>query len=282
MATGDIRVLAENYDALLRHCAYMRAMAVDETVKYGLGDWCAPFDGLSLYVNMTKFKCPVEVSDTAFRYAAVCASERWAGLLGRSQDEACLHAEAESIRAAFRKHFYDKQKNRVAGDCQSSTAMMLYYGFAEQDEIPGLVQRLSELIDAQNGHLDFERFGAVWTGEKSLADDWGPGLSQLSLLVGSGGNNALGMLEWERFALPPHVLRRFGLFLQIRWRYPSDGAGIPGNSSSPGDQLWDCRSGVPGQNSFGHGGMQLYSAGRWCGNSYCCTTWSDGYIGIAT
>lgn len=51
MATGDIRVLAENYDALLRHCAYMRAMAVDETVKYGLGDWCAPFDGLSLYVN---------------------------------------------------------------------------------------------------------------------------------------------------------------------------------------------------------------------------------------
>ena len=49
----------------------MRALAVDETVKYGLGDWCAPFDGLSLYVNMTKFKCPVEVSDTAFRYAAV-------------------------------------------------------------------------------------------------------------------------------------------------------------------------------------------------------------------
>lgn len=75
------------------------------------------------------------------------------GLLGRSQDEACLHAEAESIRAAFRKHFYDKQKNRVAGDCQSSTAMMLYYGFAEQDEIPGLVQRLSELIDARMGIL---------------------------------------------------------------------------------------------------------------------------------
>ena len=137
----------------------MRSMAVDEIVKYGLGDWCAPFDGPSLYVNMTKFKCPVEVSDTAFRYAAVCASERWAGLLGRSQDEACLHAEAESIRAAFRKHFYDKQKNRVAGDCQSSTAMMLYYGFAEQDEIPGLVQRLSELIDAQNGHLDFGVLG---------------------------------------------------------------------------------------------------------------------------
>ena len=95
MATGDIRVLAENYDALLRHCAYMRAMAVDETVKYGLGDWCAPFDGLSLYVNMTKFKCPVEVSDTAFRYAAVCASERWAGLLCmRKQNQYGRHSES--------------------------------------------------------------------------------------------------------------------------------------------------------------------------------------------
>ena len=73
--------------------------------------------------------------------------------------------------------------------------------------------------------IRIERFGAVWTGEKSLADDWGPGLSQLSLLVGPGSNNALGMLEWERLALSPHVLRRFGLFLQIRWRYPSDGAG---------------------------------------------------------
>ena len=159
MATGDIRILSDNYDALLHHCSYMRAMAVDEIVNYGLGDWCAPFEGPSLYVNMTKFKCPVPLSDTAFRYAAVSAAERWAQLLGKSEDEKELHQEALSIKESFRRHFYNKKTNRVAGDCQSSTAMMIYYGFAEEDEIPALMQRLSELIDINNGHLDFGILG---------------------------------------------------------------------------------------------------------------------------
>jgi len=45
-------------------------MSDDYIVHYGLGDWCAPFEGPALAVNMASFKCPVPVTDTAFFYSA--------------------------------------------------------------------------------------------------------------------------------------------------------------------------------------------------------------------
>lgn len=156
---GDTREMDASYDALCRYIGFLDTMANDRIVSYGLGDWCAPFEGAAITKNMESFKCPVAVSDTAYYYAAVCAASLFARLLGRPDDAAAYAAQAEEIRAAFREKFYDTKTLTVAGDCQTATGMMISFGMAEPEEIAPLTQRLVEQIRRDGGKLDFGILG---------------------------------------------------------------------------------------------------------------------------
>lgn len=176
--SGDLQALADNYDAHFRYVSYLDTMAVDHIVNFGLGDWCAPFDGPALTVNMIKFKCPVALSDTAYYYQSVKDLAFSAKALGK-HDEAVVHAaHAEEIRQAFRQRFFDKRTYTAAGDCQTSTGMMVFFGLAYPEEIPHLMERLREQIRRDGGKLDFGILGmkAVLTamgenGDAQLALD---------------------------------------------------------------------------------------------------------------
>jgi len=124
--TGDKRVIAENYEAITRHFGYMDRMAEGGIVNYGIGDWCAPFEGRALAVNMSSFKAPVELTDTGYYYNAADTIARMASVLGLPDDEKHYRETAGTIKEAFRAEFYDKTSNKVAGDCQTSTACMIY------------------------------------------------------------------------------------------------------------------------------------------------------------
>ena len=161
MATGDKDILAENVEALRLHCDYVYSMAEDDgTVHYGLGDWCAPFEGEAISVNMEKFKCPVEVSDTAFYYSALTHLVKFAKILGRDDIIAKYGPRAEATKKIFREKFFDKKTFTVKGDCQSATGIAVYHGLCEDDEIVPLADRLCEQIVRDGGHLDFGVLGA--------------------------------------------------------------------------------------------------------------------------
>lgn len=156
---GDLDVLRENHAALCAHVNYIASMAHGFISRFGLGDWCPPFDGPALAVNMSSYKCPLPVSDTAYFYSAAKMAETSAALLGYSQDEKKYADLAKNIKEAFRDKYFDKETYTVAGDCQTSTAMMVYHGLAEETEIPHLVDKLEEQIARQDGHLDFGVLG---------------------------------------------------------------------------------------------------------------------------
>ena len=156
---GDIDVLRKNYGALKAHVSYISSMANGYIASYGLGDWCAPFEGAAISVNMESFKCPVPVSDTAYFHSAVKMAQTYARLLGFSEDEKTYAELAANVKAAFRREFFDKDTYTVAGDCQSATAMMVFHGLAEEDEIPHLTKKLLSQIERENGHLDFGVLG---------------------------------------------------------------------------------------------------------------------------
>ena len=79
---GDLTVLKDNYKALCNHISYICTMAHDLIPSFGLGDWCAPFDGPALSVNMESFKCPypsaIQRSSTAQQKMPPCAPHFWA------------------------------------------------------------------------------------------------------------------------------------------------------------------------------------------------------------
>jgi alpha-L-rhamnosidase len=156
---GDIEVLRENYSALCAHVSYIESMSHGYIASYGLGDWCAPFDGPAISVNMESFKCPLAVSDTAFFHSAVKMAEKCARLLGYAEDEKKYAELAGKVKSAFRNKFYDAESASVYGDCQSATAMMIYHGLANEEEIPALLEKLVSQIDREDGHLDFGILG---------------------------------------------------------------------------------------------------------------------------
>ena len=156
---GDVSVLRDNYAALCAHVSYINSMSHDYIAEYGLGDWCAPFDGPAISVNMESYKCPLAVSDTAFYHSAVKMAEKYARILGFDADAEKYAALASKVKAAFRAKFLDTENYTVYGDCQSTTAMTVYHGLANEDEIPRLVETLAKQIEREGFHPDFGILG---------------------------------------------------------------------------------------------------------------------------
>ncbi len=186
--SGDTRELKKNYEALDRFVTYLGNMAVDGISACGLGDWCAPFDGAPLSVNMSAFKCPMAITDTAYYYGTVKAAEQCATVLGYEEEAKKHHEHAEYVRAAFRREFFDKEnfvlkfdpkvegvKPRT-GDCQTATASMIAFGLADEDELPGLFATLTRQIERDNNHHDV---GVL-------------GMNSLMESLGQSGNAQLG------------------------------------------------------------------------------------------
>ncbi len=156
---NDPDILKINYDAIKRNCDFMESMTDDLTLDYGTGDWCPPFEGPAISKNMGGYKCPVEVSDTAFFYNAAKTVVKIAKLLGKDDDAEYYSDLAARIRKVWREKFFDKETYTVMGDCQTATGAMLYFGLYEPDEYDGLVNKLVEQIARNDNHLDFGVLG---------------------------------------------------------------------------------------------------------------------------
>ena len=188
---GDIDILKINYEAIKKNIDFMESMTDDYTLHYGTGDWCAPFIGPAIGKNMGSYKCPVEVSDTGFFYYAAHTVAKLAKMFGKTEDEEYYGDLSAKIRSVFRERFFEKDTFRVKGDCQTATAVMLYFGLYDNEtERQGLLGRLLEQIEEKDGHLDFgvlgnkfvmhtlgaSGFGSV--GEKMIAQRTFPGVGE--------------------------------------------------------------------------------------------------------
>ncbi len=188
---NDLDILKNSYETIKAHCDFMESMTMDYTLDYGLGDWCAPFDGPAISKNMGAFKCPTEVSDTGFFYDAAILVSRIAEVLGKKEDVDYYSKLAKKIKKAFRNKYFDKKTYTVKGDCQTSTSVMLYFGlYDNEEEREKLTQRLLEQIEEKDNHLDFGilgckfvmnslgRAGYGYIGQNMIAQRTYPGCKQ--------------------------------------------------------------------------------------------------------
>ena len=188
---GDIDILRINYEAIKKNCDFMESMTDDYTLRYGTGDWCAPFVGPAIGKNMGSYKCPVQVSDTGFFYNAANTIAKLAKMFDKPEDEEYYSTLASKIREVFRERFFDRETFTVKGDCQTATAVMLYFGLYDgEEERIGLLNKLLAQIDEKDGHLDFGVLGNKFVmhtlgasgygsvGEKMVAQRTFPGVGE--------------------------------------------------------------------------------------------------------
>jgi alpha-L-rhamnosidase len=160
--TGDRQILQQNYAAITRHFSYMESMAQDLIVSYGIGDWCPPFDGRAVLVNMASFKTPVALTDTAYFYNAADTIARMAAILELPEEALQYRRRADEIKQACRRRFYDADAQTIAGDCQTATACMIYQGLLEDDEQGPMLDLLCRQIADTGYHQDAGILGSKY------------------------------------------------------------------------------------------------------------------------
>ena len=157
---NDMDILRVNYDAIKRNIDFMETMTDDYTLNYGTGDWCAPFEGPAISVNMGSYKCPVEVSDTGIFYHAAATMATLAEMFNEPEDQVYYTELAQKIRSVFREKFFDAENFMVKGNCQTATAVMLYFKIYDNEtERVGLLNTLLNQIKEKDNHLDFGVLG---------------------------------------------------------------------------------------------------------------------------
>ncbi|RRD96234.1 hypothetical protein EII17_01675 [Clostridiales bacterium COT073_COT-073] len=163
--TANKKILEKYYPYVRKHFEFMRSMAVNNIVHYGIGDWCAPFEGLAISVNMESFKAPTALTDTACYLEAADLLNKMSIVLKYENP----YAEDKGIiRQAIRAQFVKKDL-QVEGNCQTSDGCIIWNHILSQEEEKRVIKRLVQRIVDNNYHLDFGVLGQKYVME-SLGD----------------------------------------------------------------------------------------------------------------
>ncbi len=94
-----------------------------------------------------------ELVATACMHSVLRTTARIAGVLGHLGDYELLEKLADQVRQAFRRR-YLSQDGHLLGDSQSAYVAALYHQVLEEDEQATAQQRLAELLQQHNYHID--------------------------------------------------------------------------------------------------------------------------------
>ena len=142
----------ESVEAFAAYLKYLRTR-VDEKglLHIGLGDWC--------HTEVKKPQAPLAVTDTVI---SMDIANKMAVLLeavGKTVAAAYARGEARLYREAVRAHLVDFTTMLVAGECQTSQAMALYYGVFDATEKQAAFAQLLALIAECGDRMDLGVLG---------------------------------------------------------------------------------------------------------------------------
>lgn len=174
---SDEGMINKYYEQMKLNMNYMLDMMEDGVCvsDYGVGDWCAPFVGPAISINMGDFKPPINLTDTACMFTIAKMLEKFARMLGVREDAKYYASIAKNIKTGFRRVFFDSKTGIVTGDGQTCYATMIYHGLYDgEKEFELLYNHLLRTIDEANGHLDYGIMGNKYVndilGKKGRAD----------------------------------------------------------------------------------------------------------------
>jgi hypothetical protein len=125
--TGDQDLLRRYYEKIKCYVAYLSAKANHHIVSYGLGDWCdlgpRPYGEGQLTSNA--------LTATAFYYHDTWILTQIAAMLGKADEAKALTEQAEEIRAAFNREFFNPTNGSYSTGSQCANSIPLVMNLVE-------------------------------------------------------------------------------------------------------------------------------------------------------
>lgn len=147
---GETEVIKENAHAMMRYLNYVLTRRnEDGTIAIGLGDW-VPVGK----VKASAYDAPLKLTDTVMVMDMAHKAYEMLSAIGYTHDASYALGIYEDMRETIRRELIDLNTMTVAGNCQSSQCISLYYGVFNADEEQMAFDRLVEFIEAKGGAFD--------------------------------------------------------------------------------------------------------------------------------
>ena len=151
MASGDERVLVENFDGMLAHLRHVDSLVSESGLwdrGFQFGDWLDPDAPPE---DPAAAKADRSLVATACLYRSADLAVRVADALGRSEVRSELKRLRDRTRAAFRDAYVDGGAQRLRNHCETSYSLAIVFGLLDADEREWAGSRLAELVE-DSGH----------------------------------------------------------------------------------------------------------------------------------
>ena len=149
---GDTAMAAESVEAFMAYLKYLRTRVDEQGLLHiGLGDWC--------HTEVKKPQAPLAVTDTIVSMDIANKMAVLMDVVGKTAEADYAREQAKLYREAIRAHLVNLDTMLVAGECQTSQAMALYYGVFDEDEKQTAFAQLLALIAECDDRMDLGVLG---------------------------------------------------------------------------------------------------------------------------
>ena len=149
---GDTAMAAESVEAFMAYLRYLRTRVDEQGLLHiGLGDWC--------HTEVKKPQAPLAVTDTIVSMDIAAKMAVLMDVVGKTAEAEYARSESALYREAIRAHLVNLDTMLVAGECQTSQAMALYYGVFDEDEKQTAFDQLLALIAECDDRMDLGVLG---------------------------------------------------------------------------------------------------------------------------
>ena len=151
---GRLDIIEENADAIEKYLHYIDSRRDGRgLVACGLGDWCQPRP------KGAPISAPLEFTDSLQVIEMARKSALMLDAVGRGEASAYAKDLEARMRRAGRRHLIDEERAVAAGECQTSQALAIRFGFFAEEQMPKAYRALLDMIEEKDGHTDCGMIG---------------------------------------------------------------------------------------------------------------------------
>lgn len=159
---GDKRLMEESYDSLMQYVHLLLKETEDLIIsRTGFGEWACPQEecypepygagAVSMHVTAA-------LVSTAYLYLSLSQLREMARILGK-KDVSYLSSLMEAVRAKYNNRFFHPDTRQYDQGSQSSNALSLDLGLADEEDISGIVENILSDIQLHNSHMTTGNMG---------------------------------------------------------------------------------------------------------------------------
>jgi alpha-L-rhamnosidase len=216
----DLTTLRRHYPTMQKWIGHMRQY-IDNGVmtRDTYGDWCVPpHDRTLIHTTDARQTTAGDLIATAYFYHELKLMQRFAALLGKSEDAHHYGAEADKMKAAFNDRFLTPSPLQYGNNSQTSSVLALVFGLVPDEHRNIIMGNLVEKIMGESeGHVGTGLIGCQWLN-RVLSENGRPDIAYT---------------------------------IATQTTYPSLGYMIEHNATTIWE-LWNGDTGDPGMNSHNH------------------------------